>query len=69
MEELVVEVDSHIATVTLNRPDRMNTITAQMLDEFAQTFVQLDQDPNVRVVILTGAGRAFLPRPRIKVDG
>ena len=59
MKELLVEIESHVATVTLNRPDRMNTITAKMLDAFAEAFVQLDQDPNVRVVILTGAGRAF----------
>jgi len=57
--EVLYEVESHIATITLNRPERMNTISTAMLDELAACFVQANMDPEVRVVILTGKGRAF----------
>jgi len=59
MGELLVEIDRHVATVTLNRPDRLNTITGTMLDAFAEAFVSLDRDPEVRAIVLTGAGRGF----------
>ena len=48
-----------IATVTLNRPDKLNALSAEMYEELAQTFNALNLDENVRVVLLTGAGRAF----------
>ncbi len=58
--EVLYAVDGHVATVTLNRPERMNTISRVMLDQLTQHLLTADKDPNVRVVILTGAGeRAF----------
>ncbi|HET9899109.1 MAG TPA: crotonase/enoyl-CoA hydratase family protein [Streptosporangiaceae bacterium] len=48
-----------IATVTLNRPDRLNAFTYRMLGELTEIFDQTDADDEVRVVIVTGAGRAF----------
>ncbi len=59
MSALICEVSDHIATITLNRPERMNTISAAMLDELTKTLVAVNEDPQVRVVILTGTGRAF----------
>jgi 2-(1,2-epoxy-1,2-dihydrophenyl)acetyl-CoA isomerase len=60
MSELVLyEVSGPIATVTLNRPDSMNTMNAQLLKEMLFTLQQAAGDANVRVVILTGSGRAF----------
>jgi enoyl-CoA hydratase/carnithine racemase len=53
------EVDGPVATITLNRPDKMNAYTAVMGREIADAFHAADHDDNVRVVILTGAGRAF----------
>ncbi len=57
--EVIYELESGIATITLNRPDRMNTISATMLDTLGECFVRANLDPDVRVVILTGKGRAF----------
>ena len=48
-----------IATITLNRPDKLNAFTALMRDELIQAFDQVDRDDDVRAVIMTGAGRAF----------
>ena len=51
--------DTGIARVTLNRPDRLNALNDQMQIEIADAVVQADSDSNIRVVIITGAGRAF----------
>lgn len=59
MAALDYAVSDHIATITLNRPERMNTISRAMLDELTQTLVRANADPEVRVVVLTGTGRAF----------
>ena len=48
-----------IARLTLNRPDRLNAINDQMQVEIADAVAQADADPDVRVLIITGAGRAF----------
>ncbi|WP_233349489.1 enoyl-CoA hydratase/isomerase family protein [Henriciella mobilis] len=58
-EELIYEVSDHVATITLNAPDRMNTISGPMLDGLSEALLKADADPDVRCVILTGAGRAF----------
>ena len=57
--EVLYEVADGIATVTLNRPARLNTISRTMLEQLGQFMLKADTDPAVRVVILTGAGRAF----------
>ena len=59
MSELLYEVSDHIATLTFNRPDRMNTISGPMLNELSKRLLEADRDPDVRVIVLTGAGRAF----------
>lgn len=58
-ETLLVEKSEAIATVTLNRPQKLNAMSAQMLLEFGQLFNELRQDLATRFVIFTGAGRAF----------
>ena len=58
-DEVLYAVSEHIATLTLNRPDRMNTISGPMLNQLAQLMLKADRDPDVRCIILTGAGRAF----------
>lgn len=57
--EVLYAVTEHVATITLNRPDRMNTISRGMLDQLTKALLAADADPEVRVVILTGIGRAF----------
>ena len=57
--EVLYEVADHIATITLNRPHRRNAISVRMLNLLSEHFSQADTDPQVRAVILTGAGKGF----------
>ncbi|HAM58076.1 MAG TPA: enoyl-CoA hydratase, partial [Candidatus Rokubacteria bacterium] len=58
-ETLLYETDGALATITLNRPERLNTIVPPMPDELEQAVGEANRDPRVRVIILRGAGRAF----------
>ena len=58
-DELIYEISGHVATITLNAPDRLNTISGTMLDGLSELLIEADRDPNIRAIILTGAGRAF----------
>lgn len=58
-DQVLYAVEDHIATITLNRPDRQNTITRPMLAALSQRLVQANADSQVRVIIVTGAGRFF----------
>ncbi len=58
-EEILYDAADGIATVTLHRPDRLNAFTRRMRDELIAAFDRADADDAVRVVIVTGAGRAF----------
>lgn len=51
--------ETGVATVTLNRPERLNALTFEVYRELRQVFLALDTEPGVRAVVLTGAGRAF----------
>jgi enoyl-CoA hydratase len=56
---LAIEVNGPVGWLINNRPDRLNAMNAQMRDEFAVAWAELDRDPDVRVIVHTGAGRAF----------
>jgi 2-(1,2-epoxy-1,2-dihydrophenyl)acetyl-CoA isomerase len=58
-ETLLVETSGNVGTVTLNRPDSLNSLNDRLTTELAQVLQQLQQAADVRCVILTGAGRAF----------
>lgn len=58
-DEVLYSVEDGIATVTLNRPERMNTISGPMLNQLGLLLLKADADKDVRCVILTGTGRAF----------
>lgn len=58
-ETITLVIEDGIATITLNRPDRMNAFTVTMMEELIAAFDQTDADDEVRAVIVTGAGRAF----------
>ena len=58
-EEIIYEVSEQIATITLNRPVKLNSFTNRMLKEIIAAFDESDADDNVRAVIVTGSGRAF----------
>ena len=60
LDEVLYEIeDDHIALITLNAPERMNTISGPMLNALTRLLVKANEDPAVRCVILTGVGRAF----------
>ncbi len=56
---LLIERQDGVATLTLNRPGAMNALSRELRREITQAFLQLGEEPEVGVVILTGAGRAF----------
>ncbi len=58
-QDILYSVDNPIATITLNRPDRLNAWTDRMGDEVRHAFDQAERDDNVVAIILTGAGRGF----------
>ncbi|MDP3327581.1 enoyl-CoA hydratase-related protein, partial [Parvibaculum sp.] len=58
-ETIKYEVADNILTLTLNRPDKLNAFTGQMMFEMIDAFDKADADDNVRAVIVTGEGRAF----------
>ena len=58
-DEVLYSTDGGIATLTLNRPARLNTISRAMLLQLGELLLKADADPDVRVVILTATGRAF----------
>src|SRR5216117_2205811 len=53
------EASAETATITLNRPERLNALTFEVYTQLRDTFRALDTDPEVRAIIITGAGRAF----------
>ncbi len=57
--DLLYEAADGIATITLNRPERLNAITLPMLASLSRALRDADQDRQVRVIVLTGAGRGF----------
>jgi enoyl-CoA hydratase len=59
LEQVLLAVDGRIATVTLNNPDQRNPLSATMLRDLAAAFRWCKDEPDVRVVVLTGAGRVF----------
>lgn len=59
MSDLIYDVADGIATLTLNRPDKLNAWTGQMGIEVRAAMEAAESDANVRVIILTGAGRGF----------
>jgi enoyl-CoA hydratase/carnithine racemase len=58
-QEILYAVRDRVATITLNRPDRLNAWTVLMSNELREAFEQADTDEGVRAIVLTGAGRGF----------
>jgi len=58
-ETILYAVDGPVATITLNRPERLNTIVPPMPDEVEAAVADATRDPEVKVIVVRGAGRAF----------
>ena len=58
-ETILCDIADGVATITLNRPDRLNALTLQMFDELQDVLSKAEEDPLQRAVVLTGSGRAF----------
>jgi len=58
-QHLTVEQAANVATITLNRPDAYNALNLPLGRELFSVSIELDEDPDVRCVVITGAGRAF----------
>src|SRR3954454_16151657 len=67
--EINYDVADAIATITLNRPDKLNAFTARMMREIIDAFDQIDADDAVRAVIVTGAGRGFCAGADLSAGG
>lgn len=66
---VLVERDGPVAIVTMNRPDALNALSRALRAELVNTFAELAKDEDVRVAILTGAGRAFTAGVDLKEAG
>lgn len=66
MEFVISELDNHVTTITLNRPEVMNALNREMYAELEQAFRDANRDPEVRCIVLTGSGRAFCSGDDVK---
>ena len=58
-ETILFDAADGVATITLNRPENYNAMTAQMYEDLLDAFKQISRDNTVRVVVITGAGKGF----------
>jgi len=65
-EDIIFTVDRNIATVRFNRPKAMNSLSPRMMAEFSYALKDIRDDPDIRVMILTGNGRAFCAGADVK---
>jgi enoyl-CoA hydratase len=65
-ETLIVDVEDHVGLVRLNRPDALNALNAQLLDELAEALTEFDAAPRVRAIVVTGSEKAFAAGADIK---
>jgi len=68
-EQILYEVEDHVLTITLNRPERLNAFTAQMGMELIEALDAADADDDVRAIVVTGAGRGFCAGADLEAGG
>ena len=68
-DEIEYSVEDRVATITLNRPEKLNALTERMAIELLDVYDRIDADDDVRAVIVTGAGRAFCAGADLSAGG
>ncbi len=68
-QTIQVELKEFILTLTLNRPDKLNAFTVEMANELVDVFTKANDDDNIRVIVVTGAGRAFCAGMDLSITG
>jgi enoyl-CoA hydratase/carnithine racemase len=68
-EQIRLETGDGVATITLDRPERLNAFTPRMMGELIEAFDRCDHDDGVRAVVVTGAGRAFCAGADLEAGG
>jgi methylglutaconyl-CoA hydratase len=58
-KEVLLEINKHVATITLNKPERGNSLTLSMINEFLSIFRELENNSSISVIIITGKGKYF----------
>ena len=58
-DELLIDQKDRVLVITLNRPERLNAISRDMLNELSAKVVEADKDPDIRCIVLTGSGKGF----------
>ena len=66
-ETIILDKNDRIATITLNRPERLNAVNMKMVEEIVHAYDDVANDDGVRVVVITGSGRAFCAGEDVKV--
>ncbi|WP_300445174.1 enoyl-CoA hydratase [uncultured Mameliella sp.] len=65
-ETIIVEIEDHVATIKLNRPDAMNALNSHLLGELSDALAEADKNDKVRCIIITGSAKAFAAGADIK---
>ena len=65
-EHLLLDTHEHVATITLNRPEAYNALDLPLGRELFHASLEVDEDPDVRCVVITGAGKAFCAGGNVK---
>ena len=65
-ETIIVDIDDHVALITLNRPEALNALNSQLLGELAMALAEADQNDKVRCIVITGSEKAFAAGADIK---
>ncbi len=68
-ETILTDIDDHIGTIRLNRPEALNALNAQLLEELGKALTSMDGNDKVRVIVLTGSEKAFAAGADIKEMG
>ena len=69
MTTVTRSVANHICLVTMNRPEALNAFSTEMMDDLCEAFLAAAADPEAKVLVLTGAGRAFSSGADLKSMG